>query len=95
MAGVLSISEWIAYEYTAGDGMVVFDPEEEIEKSRARRAAAEGEEESAADGEPEGESEGEAAPADEGTDEKPSEQETPSVPGNPADGRDPEPDPKP
>jgi len=37
MNGVLSISEWTAYEYTAGKGMVVFDPEAEIEKKQTER----------------------------------------------------------
>jgi KaiC/GvpD/RAD55 family RecA-like ATPase len=32
--GVLVIPEWHAYEYTSGTGMVLFDPEEEQEKSR-------------------------------------------------------------
>jgi KaiC/GvpD/RAD55 family RecA-like ATPase len=90
MAGVLSISEWIAYEYTAGDGMVVFDPEEEIEKSRARRAVAEGDEEASADAE----TEREASPSGESTDETHRGEDTPRT-GDPADGRDPEPDPKP
>lgn len=41
MSGVLNIPEWHTYEYTAGQGMVVFDPEEEIAKSKARRNDAE------------------------------------------------------
>lgn len=36
MSGVLTIPRWHTYEYTAGDGMIVFDPEEEIEKSSER-----------------------------------------------------------
>jgi KaiC/GvpD/RAD55 family RecA-like ATPase/YHS domain-containing protein len=32
MNGVLSISEWSAYEYTAGKGMIPFDPEVEMER---------------------------------------------------------------
>lgn len=35
--GALAISRWHTYEFTGGQGMVVFDPEEEIEKSRRRR----------------------------------------------------------
>ncbi|MFB6236708.1 MAG: ATPase domain-containing protein [Halopenitus sp.] len=35
MTGVLTIPEWHTYEYTAGKGQVVFDPEEEMEKSEA------------------------------------------------------------
>ncbi|MFC6727858.1 ATPase domain-containing protein [Natronoarchaeum mannanilyticum] len=31
MSGVLSYQEWVAYEYTAGEGMVTFSPAEEIE----------------------------------------------------------------
>jgi len=37
MSGVLAISEWTAYEYTSELGMVTFDPEEEIEKSKRQR----------------------------------------------------------
>ncbi|GAA0222174.1 hypothetical protein GCM10009000_041220 [Halobacterium noricense] len=33
MNGVLTIPEWVAYEYTGGDGLVSFDPLEELEKS--------------------------------------------------------------
>lgn len=33
MNGVLAIPEWVAYEYTGGDGLVTFDPLEELEKS--------------------------------------------------------------
>jgi KaiC/GvpD/RAD55 family RecA-like ATPase len=97
MAGVLSISEWIAYEYTAGEGMVVFDPEQEIEKSRARREAADAE------------AAGEAAPSDHSDESTtpdasaPADDQQPSAePGSesggrerPTDGRDPPPDPKP
>jgi KaiC/GvpD/RAD55 family RecA-like ATPase/YHS domain-containing protein len=35
MNDVLSISEWSAYEYTAGQGMVPFDPEAEMETEPA------------------------------------------------------------
>ncbi len=35
MNGVLTIPEWVAYEYTGGDGLVAFDPLEELEKSEA------------------------------------------------------------
>jgi len=34
MNGVLTYPEWSAYEYTSGQGIVTFDPLEEIEKSR-------------------------------------------------------------
>ncbi|MFB6087842.1 MAG: ATPase domain-containing protein [Haloarculaceae archaeon] len=49
--GVLTIPEWHTYEYTAGTGMVVFDPEAEIEKAREQReeAGTAGEEDSDAD----------------------------------------------
>ena len=43
MVGVLSIAEWHTYEFTAGQGLVVFDAEEEMAKSEARRAAGESE----------------------------------------------------
>ncbi|WP_233274648.1 hypothetical protein [Haladaptatus cibarius] len=33
MNGVLTIPEWVACEYTGGDGSVSFDPLEELEKS--------------------------------------------------------------
>lgn len=33
MNGVLTIPEWYTYEYTSEDGMIVFDPEEEIRKA--------------------------------------------------------------
>jgi len=42
MSDVLAISEWTAYEYTSGDGMVAFDPLQEIEKAEAARADAAG-----------------------------------------------------
>jgi KaiC/GvpD/RAD55 family RecA-like ATPase len=35
MNGVLTFPEWTAYEYTSGQGIVMFDPLEEIEKSEA------------------------------------------------------------
>ena len=35
MAGVLSITEWTAFEYTAGKGMVPFDPMAELQKRQA------------------------------------------------------------
>jgi KaiC/GvpD/RAD55 family RecA-like ATPase len=38
--GVLVIPEWHAYEYTSGTGMVTFDPEVELEKSRGSDATA-------------------------------------------------------
>ncbi len=34
MNGVLTIPEWVAYEYTGGDGLVTFDPIEEIEAAK-------------------------------------------------------------
>ncbi|MFB6210474.1 MAG: ATPase domain-containing protein [Halobacteriales archaeon] len=37
MNGVLSIPEWTAYEFTSGQGLVMFDPHEEIEKKREER----------------------------------------------------------
>jgi KaiC/GvpD/RAD55 family RecA-like ATPase len=37
--GVLVIPEWHAYEYTAGIGMVTFDPEEEMEADESDAAA--------------------------------------------------------
>lgn len=37
MNGVLAISEWKAYEFTSGRGLVTFDPLEEIERSRRER----------------------------------------------------------
>jgi KaiC/GvpD/RAD55 family RecA-like ATPase len=95
MAGVLSISEWIAYEYTAGEGMVVFDPEEEIEKSRARRAAAEGEE-VPSDGDrtdTEGPDGSTGAPEERAG--GPDRSDDPDADGKPADDRDPSPDMKP
>ncbi|WP_231186259.1 ATPase domain-containing protein [Haladaptatus sp. DYF46] len=36
MNGVLTIPEWVAYEYTGGDGLVSFDPIEELEKAEER-----------------------------------------------------------
>ncbi len=39
MAGVLSYPEWTAYEFTGGEGLVLFDPKAEIEKSEAAREA--------------------------------------------------------
>jgi len=36
MSGVLAYSEWTAYEYTAGVGMVTFDPGEEMNESGKR-----------------------------------------------------------
>ncbi|MFB6104564.1 MAG: ATPase domain-containing protein [Halobacteriaceae archaeon] len=44
MSDVLVISEWTAYEYTSGEGMVAFDPLEEIEKAEAARDAQNGDE---------------------------------------------------
>ena len=41
MSGVLTYPEWTAYEFTGGEGLVMFDPLEEIEKAEAERAAAE------------------------------------------------------
>lgn len=35
MDGVLAITEWKSYEFTAGNGLVTFDPIEEIAKSQA------------------------------------------------------------
>ncbi|WP_458207546.1 ATPase domain-containing protein [Haladaptatus sp. NG-SE-30] len=35
MNSVLTIPEWVAYEYTSEDGLVMFDPIEELEKSEA------------------------------------------------------------
>ncbi|WP_435196969.1 RAD55 family ATPase [Natronomonas sp. EA1] len=40
--GVLVIPEWHTYEYTAGTGMVLFDPEEEMEKREAELEDADG-----------------------------------------------------
>ncbi len=37
MAGVLAYPEWTAYEFTSGEGLVMFDPEAEIARSRAVR----------------------------------------------------------
>ena len=39
MAGVLSYPEWTAYEFTGGEGLVLFDPQAEIEKAEAAREA--------------------------------------------------------
>ena len=39
MSGVLAIPEWTAYEFTSGQGLVMFDPEVEIEKAREEREA--------------------------------------------------------
>ena len=50
MNGVLTIPEWTAYEYTAGQGMVPFDPEVQMEKKRVERVD-EGEEAPADDAE--------------------------------------------
>ncbi|WP_430505342.1 ATPase domain-containing protein [Haloparvum sp. PAK95] len=56
MTGVLTIPEWHTYEYTAGKGQVVFDPEEEMEKSDVERSTrAEVTEPDGEDGEGEGE----------------------------------------
>jgi len=41
MDGVLTYPEWTAYEYTSGKGIVMFDPLEEIEKSRGDDVAVE------------------------------------------------------
>jgi KaiC/GvpD/RAD55 family RecA-like ATPase/YHS domain-containing protein len=49
--GVLSYQRWIAYEFTAGQGLVPFDPQAEIEKSEAAEAD-EAEGTSGTDGEP-------------------------------------------
>lgn len=43
MSGVLVIPEWHPYEYTSGTGMVLFDPAEEMAKSREERADEEAE----------------------------------------------------
>ncbi|MDZ7702058.1 MAG: ATPase domain-containing protein [Halobacteriales archaeon] len=40
MAGVLSYAQWTAYEFTSGEGLVMFDPEAEVERSEAEREAA-------------------------------------------------------
>jgi len=45
MNGVLTIPEWTAYEYTAGRGLVSFDPEKEVQQAFERRLAAESESE--------------------------------------------------
>lgn len=37
MSGVLAIPEWTAYEFTSGEGLVMFDPQAEIEKARTAR----------------------------------------------------------
>lgn len=37
MSGVLAIPEWTAYEFTSGQGLVMFDPAAEIEKAREDR----------------------------------------------------------
>jgi KaiC/GvpD/RAD55 family RecA-like ATPase/YHS domain-containing protein len=42
MSGVLVYPEWVAYEYTGGDGMVTFSPAEEIEDADAAADPAEG-----------------------------------------------------
>jgi len=39
MSGVLTFPEWDAYEYTAGRGIVTFDPLEELEEAAAAEAA--------------------------------------------------------
>jgi KaiC/GvpD/RAD55 family RecA-like ATPase len=91
MAGVLSISEWIAYEYTAGEGMVVFDPEEEIEKSRARRGAEEGAEQTTV-GEAETAGEPPSGPAG---DTEADQSRAPDAGGQASDERDPPPGPSP
>jgi KaiC/GvpD/RAD55 family RecA-like ATPase len=38
MAGVLAYPEWSAYEFTSGEGLVMFDPQVEIAKAEAERA---------------------------------------------------------
>lgn len=40
MNGVLTIPEWVAYEFTGGDGLVTFDPIEELEEAEKRREKA-------------------------------------------------------
>ncbi len=62
MSGVLTFPEWQSYEYTAGKGIVTFDPVEQLE-------AAEADAELEAEGEAEAESEngGEADAADAGS----------------------------
>ncbi len=40
MAGVLAYPEWSAYEFTSGEGLVMFDPQVELERAQADREAA-------------------------------------------------------
>jgi KaiC/GvpD/RAD55 family RecA-like ATPase len=55
MNGVLTFPEWTAYEYTSGQGIVMFDPLEEVEKSRERREAVESVEHTEVDAAPQDE----------------------------------------
>jgi KaiC/GvpD/RAD55 family RecA-like ATPase len=41
MGGVLTFPEWQSYEYTAGQGIVTFDPQEQLEQAEAAAEAAE------------------------------------------------------
>jgi KaiC/GvpD/RAD55 family RecA-like ATPase len=41
MSGVLTFPEWQSYEYTAGQGIVTFDPQEQLEQAEAEATAAE------------------------------------------------------
>lgn len=60
-SGVLAIPEWHTYEFTGGTGMVVFDPQAEIEKSRRRRGEAVGADTGSEDGDdPRGDADGRA-----------------------------------
>jgi KaiC/GvpD/RAD55 family RecA-like ATPase len=43
MAGVLVYPEWSAYEFTSGEGLVMFDPQAEIAKTEAERTEDAGE----------------------------------------------------
>ena len=93
--GVLVIPEWHNYEYTSGTGMVLFDPEEEQEKTRKRREAkaeAAAEADAAEEGEDDGDA-GEETAEDDGEDAAPAD---PAANGGgsdtPADAEDPKED---
>jgi KaiC/GvpD/RAD55 family RecA-like ATPase/YHS domain-containing protein len=77
MAGVLAISEWRAYEYTAEKGMVVFDPAAEIAKAERRRTEAAADGEVAVDTDPDETPPDEAQPDETDTEEAPADDSPP------------------
>jgi KaiC/GvpD/RAD55 family RecA-like ATPase len=75
--GVLSYQRWIAYEFTAGQGLVPFDPQAEIEKSEAAEGG---------DGDETGGNQTDAGEAGESDDAEESGKEAEDGPGAPPEG---------